>query len=51
MSLDERTDADEEQETQVAGMPFVVANEVIDGYGSKYSIAATENGLPGVTAG
>ena len=51
MSLDERTDASEEQEIQVEGMPFVVSNDVIDSYGAKYSIVETEGGMPGVNAG
>ena len=50
VSLDEREDADEETEVTVEGMPFVVNNEVIDSYGSSYSIATLECGTPGVTA-
>jgi hypothetical protein len=51
VSLDERTDASEEQEIKVEGMAFVVSNDVIDSYGAKYSIVAGENGMPGVNAG
>lgn len=51
VSLDERTDASEEQEIQVDGIPVVVSNDVIDSYGTKYSIVVTENGMPGVNAG
>jgi len=51
VSLDERTDADEEQEILVDGLPFVVSNDIIDSYGAKYSIVVAENGLPGVNAG
>jgi len=51
VSLDERADADEEQEIQVEGMTFIVSNDVIDSYGSKYSIAVCENGMPSVKAG
>lgn len=51
VSLDERTDATEEQEIQVEGMTFVVGNDVIDSYGPKYSVVVTENDMPGVNAG
>ena len=50
MSIDEREDADEEQEIAVEGMPFVVSNDVIDTYGSRYSITLDENTLPKITA-
>ena len=45
VSIDEREDADEEQEVQVEGLPFV-----IDSYGLKYSIFVGENGVPGVSS-
>ena len=51
MRLDEREDSEEEQEIQVQGLTFVVGNDVIDSYGSKYCIAVTDDGRPGVTAG
>jgi len=51
VGLDERADADEEQETQVEGLPFVISNDVIDSYGAKYSVTVNENGMPGVNAG
>ncbi len=50
MSVDEREDPDEEQEVEVNGMPFVVNNDVVDTYGSRFSIALDENTLPKVTA-
>ena len=49
MSLDEREDADEEQEIKVEGVPFVVNNDVIDSYGETYHIAADETGMPAVS--
>ena len=48
LSLDEREDADEEQETEVHGMPFVVSNELLDSYGEFYDVDLNENGLPSV---
>ena len=51
MSIDEREDEDEEQEVQVEGLPIVVSNEVIDSYGSTFSIFVGENNIPGVSAG
>ena len=51
VSLDERADADEEQETQVEGMTFVISNDVIDSHGAKFSVIVNENGMPGVNAG
>ncbi len=51
VSLDERSDVDEEQEVQVDGIPFVVSDDVIETYGSQYNIFAAENGMPGVKAG
>ena len=50
VSIDEREDADEEQEVQVEGLPFVIGSEVIDSYGLKYSIFVGENGVPGVSS-
>lgn len=50
VSLDERDDSDEEQETAVAGLPFVVSNDIIDSYGERYSIAVNEQGMPEVKA-
>lgn len=51
VSLDEREDADEEEEVTVEGLPFVASLDVIDSYGSVYSISADEGGMPRVTAG
>jgi len=51
VSLDERAEADEEQEIQVEGMAFVISNDVIDSYGAKYSVIVNENGMPGVNVG
>lgn len=50
MGIDEREDADEEQEVMVEGMPFVINNDVIDIYGKRYSIELDENDLPKITA-
>ena len=51
MSIDERDDLEDETEVVVDGLVFVATLEVIDSYGSKYSIDVTESGLPSVTAG
>lgn len=51
MSLDEREDPDEEQEVVVAGLPFVVSNDVIDSYGNTFTIIVNESGMPEVKAG
>lgn len=48
VSIDEREDADEEQETKVGGLPFVVNNEVIDAHGEKFEIFVNEAGVPDV---
>ena len=48
LSIDEREDEDEEQELEVAGMPFVVNNDVVDTYGSTYHVSMDENGMPSV---
>ena len=50
MGIDEREDADEEQEVSVSGMPFVISNDVLDIYGSRYHITLDENGLPHIQA-
>ena len=50
VSIDERDDPDEEEETAVDGLPIVVSLEVIDSYGSTFTIAAGENGLPVVSS-
>ena len=50
VSLDERDDPDEEQETAMAGLPFVVSNDIIDSYDKRYSIAVNEQGMPEVKA-
>ena len=50
VSLDERDDPDEEQETAVVGLLFVVSNDIIDSYGERYSIAVNEQGMPEVKA-
>lgn len=50
VSIDEREDPDEEQETEVGGLPFVVNNEVIDSHGEKFEIFLNENGVPDVKA-
>ena len=50
VSIDEREDADEEKEVQIDGMTFVAHNDVIDSYGSKYTIFIGECGNPGVKA-
>lgn len=48
MGIDEREE--EEQEANVEGMPFIISNDVIDIYGSRYSIDLDENKLPQITA-
>ena len=50
VSIDEREDPDEEQETKVGGLPFVVNNEVIDSHGEKFEIFVNEAGVPDVRA-
>ena len=50
MGIDEREEEDEEQEANVEGMPFIISNDVIDIYGSRYSIDLDENKLPQITA-
>ena len=50
VSLDERDDPDEEQETTVTGLPFVVSNDIIDSYDERYNIAVNEQGMPEVKA-
>ena len=49
LSIDEREDEDEEQELEVAGIPLVVSNDVIDTYGSVYSVSMDGNGMPSVS--
>lgn len=51
MSLDEREDPDDEIETTVEGLPFVIGNEIVDSYGSVYTISADEGGMPRIAAG
>ena len=46
MGMDERGDAEDEQEVLCEGMPFVIGNDVIDIYGTRYSISLDENELP-----
>ena len=48
MGIDEREE--EEQESNVEGIPFIMSNDVIDIYGSRYSIDLYENKLPQITA-
>ena len=48
MGIDEREE--EEQEANVEGIPFIISNDVIDIYGSRYSIDLDENKLPQITA-
>ena len=48
MGIDEREE--EEQEVNVEGLPFIISNDVIDIYGSRYSIDLDENKLPQITA-
>ena len=48
MGIDEREE--EEQEANVEGIPFIISNDVIDIYGSRYSIDLAENKLPQITA-
>ena len=48
MGIDEREE--EEQEANVEGIPFIISNDVIDLYGSRYSIDLDENKLPQITA-
>ena len=48
MGIDEREE--EEQEANVEGIPFIISNDVIDIYGSRYSIDIDENKLPQITA-
>ena len=48
MGIDEREE--EEQEVNVEGIPFIISNDVIDIYGSRYSIDLDENKLPQITA-
>ena len=48
MGIDEREE--EEQEVNVEGIPFIISNDVIDIYGSRYSIELDENKLPQITA-
>lgn len=50
MGIDERGDSEEEQEVMCEGMPFVIGNDVIDIYGSRYSISLEENDLPKIQA-
>lgn len=48
VSIDERDDPDDEQEVIVDGIPFVISNEVIDGYGETYEFYVDEHGVPAV---
>ena len=48
MGIDEREE--EEQEANVEGIPFIISNDVIDIYGSRYSIDLDENKPPQITA-
>ena len=48
MGIDEREE--EEQEANVEGRPVITSNDVIDIYGSRYSIDLDENKLPQITA-
>ncbi|WP_303237016.1 hypothetical protein [uncultured Bilophila sp.] len=49
MSIDEREDPDEEQEAVFASMPFVLNNDVVDTYGTDYTITLNEEAFPVVT--
>jgi hypothetical protein len=42
MGIDEREDADEEQEGSLEGMHFMLNNEVIDVYGENHTIKLKE---------
>ena len=48
MGIDEREE--EEQEVNVEGIPFIISNDVIDIYGSRYSLDLDENKLPQIPA-
>lgn len=48
VSIDEREDPDEEQEIVVDGIPFVINNEVIDGYGEEYEFFVDDHNMPAV---
>jgi len=49
VSLDEREDDD--NEALVDGMKFVASEDIVDGYGSKFSVVVLESGKFGVSAG
>ena len=46
LGIDEREAPEEEEETVVEGMPFVINKDVIDVYGRRYDISLDGNGLP-----
>lgn len=48
VSIDEREDPDEEQEIVVDGIPIVINNEVIDGYGEEYEFYVDDHNMPAV---
>ena len=48
VSIDEREDPDEEQEVVVEGIPIVVNNDVIDGYGEEYEMYVDDHNMPAV---
>lgn len=48
VSIDEREDPDEETEVVVDGIPFVVNNEVIDGYGAVFELFVDDHNMPAV---
>ncbi len=50
VSPDERDDPDEEKEVTVDGIPFVVGNDVIESYGSEFSIFVDDHDMPAVRA-
>jgi len=47
LSIDERDELEDEEEISVDGVPFVVHPDVIDTYGSVFSVSINEeNGMP-----
>ncbi len=49
LSIDEREDPQQEQEAAFQSMPFVLSNEVVDTYGTAYSITLNADQFPIVT--
>lgn len=48
LSIDEREDDD--VETEVESIPFVINKELVDQYGKSFSVSLDEHGLPSVAA-